>query len=169
MKCNKCGNIMPDDAVFCSICGEAIKEAEQAPVQEQPPVAPAAPVYEQQPPVAPVAPVYEQQPVNQGYQAPPVYEVPPVCNPQGQPTYVTPMEENVKPAKGLATASLILGILSIVICCLGEPLGVAALVMGIIAKKKGNSTGTVGIITGIIGVVISTIVLIIISLSGTQY
>lgn len=95
---------------------------------------------------------------NQNYQQPqqpqqPMYQPQPVYAP------VT----TVAPGKGLATASLVLGIVSFflfpVIC------GPLAIVFGIMAKKQGNTSGvaTAGIVTGIIGLVLWIIMLVFVS------
>lgn len=59
--------------------------------------------------------------------------------PYGQPPYGAPQEQ--KP-KGFAIASMVCGIVSIVICCceyIAIPLGIVAIVLGIISLKKGES------------------------------
>lgn len=56
-----------------------------------------------------------------------------------------------QPEDGKATASMVCGIVGAVLCmCM--PLGVAALVLSILAKKAGNTSGkaTAGLILGII-------------------
>ena len=70
-----------------------------------------------------------------------------------------------KPTSGLAIGSLICGIISVVLFCawfIAAPLGLAAVIMGIIAKGKinrgeagGNGLAMTGIITGIMGILIS--------------
>lgn len=76
---------------------------------------------------------------------------------QAQPTYTAPQEPS-NGGKGLAIASLILGIASIVLCCctyITVILGVAAIVCAIISKKQGGSgMATAGLVCGIIGVII---------------
>lgn len=82
---------------------------------------------------------------NQAAQAPvqpqqPVYGYAPV--PQAE----------VQPAKGLAVASLVLGIISLIVfAVIAGPLGI---IFGGLAKSKGNRSGmaTAGIVCGIIGV-----------------
>lgn len=61
-----------------------------------------------------------------------------------------------QPSKGLAITSMILGIVSIVACCywfLGVPLGIAAVVLGILALKQRQPRGfaVTGLITGGVG------------------
>ncbi|SJN33316.1 hypothetical protein FM119_08355 [Mycetocola reblochoni REB411] len=67
---------------------------------------------------------------------------------------------------GLAITALVLGILSVVLCwfpLLAAPLGIVALVLGIVALRKRQAKGMslTGIITGGVGVLISIIVIII--------
>ncbi|MBR6959128.1 MAG: DUF4190 domain-containing protein [Clostridiales bacterium] len=67
--------------------------------------------------------------------------------------------------KGLAVASLICGILGIVGgCCItyvGVGLGIAAIVMGVVAKKKGQrGMATAGLILGIISTVLAAAMII---------
>ena len=85
------------------------------------------------------------------------------------------MNENVntpKASNGLATASLILGIVSIVLCFVwfvGIISGILAIVLAIVAKNKikadpnlgGSGAATGGLITGVIGVIISIAIIVI--------
>lgn len=68
-------------------------------------------------------------------------------------------------SNALAIVSLVMGILSIVLCCcygIGIIFGIIGLVCAIIAKKKGQSAGmsTAGLICSIIGSVFSVIAII---------
>jgi len=61
-----------------------------------------------------------------------------------------------KKANGLAIASLVCGILSLIMCCLGIglPLGALAILFAILTRHKGQSMNTMsisGIITGALG------------------
>ena len=73
------------------------------------------------------------------------------------------MEE--KKSNGLAIASLVLGIVSIVFCFiiqwLGLIIGIVGIVLGVMAKKK-NPTGmaTAGLVLSIIGTVLCALVFI---------
>lgn len=97
-----------------------------------------------------------QQPYNQQY-----YRQPYV-----QPTPIVPV-----PGKGLAAASMVCGIISLLICwswitaIIGLGLGIAACAMGGAAKKKGYIGGmaTAGIVTGILGIVFSAIIFLVCS------
>ena len=71
-----------------------------------------------------------------------------------------PVEQNNnQPGKGLAIASLILGICSLAlswIVWLGIILGVIAIILAIVSKSKAKyGMATAGIITGIIGLILS--------------
>lgn len=95
-------------------------------------------------PVAPSAPAYDPAATNHGA---PAYNAGPV-----------------KP-KGLALTALILGVLSLIFCWVpvaGAVGGLIALILGIIALRKGQSKGLsiTGIITGAIALVIGAIVTI---------
>ena len=73
------------------------------------------------------------------------------------------MEE--KKSNGLAIASLVLGIVSIVFCFiiqwLGLIIGIVGIVLGVMAKKK-NPTGmaTAGLVLSIIGTVLCALIFI---------
>lgn len=77
-----------------------------------------------------------------------------------QDTNNTPVEEN----KGLSIASLILGIVSLVLFCfwyISLPCAIVAIILGIIGRKKGGKgMGTAGIVLGAIALVIVVVILI---------
>jgi hypothetical protein len=78
--------------------------------------------------------------------------VEPVVQTPAQPVVAAQPE---KPAgKGLAIASLILGIVGMVCCC-GGITSILAIVLGIIARSKGYKSGmaTIGIILGAVGII----------------
>lgn len=85
------------------------------------------------------------------------------------PGYSTPRP------KGLAIASMVCGIVSLVLLCfpyLGLPAGIAAVVTGVLARKKiqqgaaeGAGMALAGLITGIVGIVICLILLILVAVS----
>lgn len=87
-----------------------------------------------------------------------------------------PMQANAqeeKASEGLAIASLICGILSLVCCCcnlLGLALGIAAIVCAVLAQRRGSSGMAIaGLVCGIIGCLFSMAVLvmvIVLSLNG---
>lgn len=74
-------------------------------------------------------------------------------------------------SNGMATASLVLGIVSIVLCWIwvvGIIAGILAIILGVVAKKKikanpnmgGKGAATGGLVTGIIGTAIALIIVI---------
>ncbi len=73
------------------------------------------------------------------------------------PTYGAPMPQ--KKSNGFGTASLVLGILSLTICCLiGPLLGLIGIIFGIVGLCKKNAkkgTSIAGLITSVLGVIIS--------------
>lgn len=160
MICKKCGNVIADDAQFCTFCGEAQNmgvdmDATQVLFEQQNYVAPEAPAEYQQMPQSEPAPAYEQ----------PMYAEEPVTGKNGN---------------GVAIASLVLGIISIAMlvlsfCCCGTYTGFISVVTAIVgmvlassAKKKGMVGGAqkAGFILSLIALIIS-IVLIVISIVMT--
>ncbi|NLL80610.1 MAG: DUF4190 domain-containing protein [Clostridiales bacterium] len=81
--------------------------------------------------------------------------------PYGQQTYYSNVQEEPERASGLAIASMVCGIVSIVICCawyLAAPLGIAAIALGIINNVKklgGKGMAISGIITGSFGLLLA--------------
>ena len=104
-------------------------------------------------PVQPETPVQPAQPVQQPYQA---YQAP------QQPYYGQPQAP--KQSKGMAIASMVLGICSIVFFStvfISLICAIVGLVLGIVAKKKNQGgMATAGIVTSIIGIVIVVIVFV---------
>lgn len=127
-----------------------------------------APVEPQTPPPSAYPPPYQaQQPypnnvsgannANNPYPPKPVYTV-------AQP----------KPANGMAIASLVLGILSVLCCCLwflggGIIPGLVGLILAIICFSKGNKGGVAvaGLVLSIIGLVLSVVSIITLIANGT--
>lgn len=121
------------------------------------------------------APVSQPTPPPTAY--PPPYQAPQQTNSYGnannpypqQPVYTVPQP---KPANGMAIASLVLGILSIVCCCAGFfgilP-GVIGLILAIICFSKGNKGGmaVAGLVLNIIGVALAVVALIMLITDGT--
>ena len=129
--CNNCGSQMPDEAVSCTVCGAplAASQIPQQPDYQQ------QQAYQQQP--------YQQQPYQQqAYQQP------------YQQAYQQPYGAAV-PGNGKATASLVLGILSLILC--GLPLGIIGIVLGVQARNAmpegtpGRGKATAGLVCSIIG------------------
>ncbi len=65
-----------------------------------------------------------------------------------------------KPRKGLGIASLVFGIISLLCCCLGTPIGLIGIILAIVAlvKKNGKGLAIGGLVTSIIGLVIGIFV-----------
>ena len=108
------------------------------------------------PPASPQQPYYVQPPV------PPQQSYPPYQ----QPVYVTPpvySQTPSKPGSGLAAASLVLGILSIAVCCaccISMVMAIVGLILGIVAKRKGNGgMSTAGIILNIFGLLLAIVMM----------
>ncbi len=67
---------------------------------------------------------------------------------------------------GMAVASLVLGIVSLVLCWIwvvGIPVGILAIVFGVLSKKQPANKGMAmaGLVTGIIGVVLAIVIIVI--------
>jgi hypothetical protein len=118
-----------------------------------------------------------QQPP-QGY-GPPPQQPPQGYGPPPPPGYGPPQGMPGAPLpKGMAIASLILGIVSLVICFIwyvSIPCGVVAIILGAISISKcnkgeaaGKGMATAGLVLGIIGVVLIGI-LVIIGVSALSY
>lgn len=161
--CPFCFAQNPDDSVFCLSCGQNMSIAPT-------PVAQEAPVY-QQPQQAPtggyVPPQPQQQVPPSGFVPPPQPYAPPTY--QATPTYAAPGA--VKPPKAGDAAKnwagvlgMILGILSLVLCCvpyITPFLGIGGLIfsfMGMKSQRKGMAVA--GLITSIIGTIIAIIYVI---------
>ena len=139
--CNNCGSQMPDEAVSCTVCGAPLA-ASQIPQQ---------PDYQQQ--------AYQQQAYQQqAYQQQPYQQ-----QPYQQQAYQQPYQQAYQqpygaavPGNGKATASLVLGILSLIILC-GLPLGIIGIVLGVQARNAmpegtpDRGKATAGLVCSIIG------------------
>lgn len=91
--------------------------------------------------------------------------------PYNQPMYQQPIRQPEKqPGSGLATASLVLGILSLVLFMFPFITSILAIIFGGVAKSKGNKSGmaTAGLVCGIISLVL-WILLIAIGVSAASY
>ena len=164
--CPYCFAQNPDDSIFCLSCGQNMSTA-QAP--QAPQVAQDPNIYSQ-PQQVPPAYAPPQQPVQGGFTPPPQPYAPPAY--QAPQQYPAPVPAGPKPAKvGNASKNwagvmgMILGILSLVLCCipyLSPFLGVGGLIfsiMGLKSQKKGMAVA--GLITSIIGTIIALIYVII--------
>lgn len=144
------GELKPDDLVWRAGMAEwqaasTVSEVAGAFQQQRPqPVQPVQPVQQQQP-------WQGQQPQQQQYPAGQPYN-PYQQQPGGSLQYATPQQ---LPSNGAATTSMVLGICSLVLC-MCFPLGIAAIITGVVAKKNPVNQGqaTAGIVMGIISTVI---------------
>lgn len=159
--CTNCNASNPDDSVFCSVCGTgfAAQQAQPFPPQAYPPAQDSA------------AP-------NQGYTSSPGYVSPPQqpqqfaqqpYSPPPAPVYggnvpAKPFKPGDPSKNWMGILAMILGILSILICCLwylSLIFGLGGLIFGIIGRKsQQKGMATAGMVTGIIGLFISLIVII---------
>lgn len=154
--------------------------AEQPPMPPQPPIAPATPPVYTQPPVQPTAqPPYTQPPVQPNYTQPPYNQppMPPTAQPPyGQPPYAPYYSPIPQPPKkksnGMAIASMLCGIASLLICCcagLSPLLGGLAILFALLSRKdddRFSGMALTGLICGGIGVVLG-ILLLVAAVNGT--
>ena len=84
-----------------------------------------------------------------------------------QPIYQQPEKQ---PASGLATASLVLGIVSLVLFMFPFITSILAIIFGGVAKSKGNKSGmaTAGLVCGIISLIV-WIILIVVGISAASF
>lgn len=92
----------------------------------------------------------------------------------GQPQFnqYNPNMDAPKESKGLSIASMVLGILSTTCCCggIGVLMGLAAIIMGAVGKKKGGrGMAIAGIVCGSIGLVVSIIYLLLYAMGMINY
>lgn len=140
------GELKPEDLVWRAGMADwqaASTVSEVAAAFQQPRPQPVQPVQQQQP--------WQAQPPQQQYPAGQPYN-PYQQQPGGSLQYATPQP---MATNGAATTSMVLGIVSLVLCgCF--PLGIAAIIVGVQAKKNPVNQGqaTAGIVLGIISTVI---------------
>ena len=148
-RCNQCGQQLSDETAFCSNCGGSNFE----------PIANAGDYTYQQPGQQP----YYQQPYYQSGQQPNYQQ------PYQQPTGGA--YQPASPAKGKAIASLVLGIVALLLCWWGWVgiisivLSIIGIILGIGSRKElpaeqGRGMATAGMICSIIALVLSSIVLV---------
>lgn len=127
MYCRRCGREIPDDTINCPVCGTPTN-GDYRP---------------------------EDGPGGNQNQEPPSggcgYSY------RNQRRYQDPVMRQPGARRGLAIAAMIMGILSIVVCCVpifAMPAGLAAIVMGILSvKSSGQGFAVAGIVLGVIGLV----------------
>lgn len=174
MLCPYCGTQNAEYSKFCAGCGARIGAEQPAPEYSQP-VSEPLPVYDPQP-ICEAQPVCEPQPQPQQtfyqqdvYQQPPVqptYYQPPVNPQMAYPAY---QQAAPLPGKGLGIAGMILGIVSLVCCCLWYVSGLCAvvgLILSIVSMVQGRKVGKTngyalaGIICCAIGLLFAAIMLL---------
>lgn len=151
MFCQQCGATCAEGAKVCETCGAILNKVDTAqPVnQTERPTIPA-------PNMPPMYQPVQQQPVNYvTYAAAPQQQQP--VAPNGQP--VKPPQ----PGNGFAIAGMICGIAGIVLCCYGFIPAILGIVFGVVAKKKGNTSGmaTAGVVCGAIGLALAIVIILI--------
>lgn len=133
--CIYCNAQNPDDAGFCSVCGKSFTPG-GTDVQLSP-----APQYGA-PPVPPAVPM-----------PPSPYDMPPVLPKQGDPA-----------KNWMGITGMVLGILSILLCCLwylSLIFGLGGLIFGILGmKSQQRGMSVAGIVTGAIGLLLGLFILI---------
>lgn len=137
MKCKNCGADNKEDSKFCASCGQELvaeKEKKTTKKKEVEEVKGEKLTYSQN------------------------KEIPTTSNPE--PVKDTTNSSN-KTTDGKATASLVLGICSVVIFCLMWPLALIGLILGIASKERSGKR-TAGIVINAITLAISTIFLLIV-------
>lgn len=92
--------------------------------------------------------------------------------PPPPPYAAPPVVEGPKPGKGMAIASLVLGIVSLALCLywfIALPAAIVAVVLGVIARGKGAGKGMAlaGIITGGVGILFGLIMVVLSFSSGS--
>ena len=139
MFCPNCGAQNADNVPFCANCGSRIEgQAPAAPAYHAAPAYPSAPTY-------PNAPAYGAAPVAPAYGAAPA----------------------TVPGKGLGIASMVVGIISLVLFCttwIAMACAIVGAVLGGIAVKKAKDVGmkngmaVAGLVCSIIALAIAAIV-----------
>lgn len=150
MFCHNCGHELEDGSEFCSKCGSKtsmgtvnLNKPENQPFQNNNFV---PPPYEQNQ-------FQNNNPMN-NYQNPNNYM------PNNQPFYGQPVYNTNNSASGFSVASMVLGICSLVFCCIDIITiiaGVIAVIMGIVgitSKKAGKNFAVAGICMGAIALIL---------------
>lgn len=110
-------------------------------------------------------------PAFQAYQqVPPVPPVPPIPPTGGHPQYHNP--EPIEQGKGFSIASMVLGIVSLCLCCiwyLSIPCALVGLVLGIasmVRKYAGRGMAIAGVICSGVGIILCVIMLLVVAVVG---
>lgn len=145
MFCPYCGTQNTAHSKFCASCGARLIEEQPSDNMQQPSVAePQPPVMESQQPAytyQPPQPVYQQPAYQQ-----PVYQQSAYQQTYQQPVYQQPV---TVPGKGLGIAGMVLGIIALLFTCCSEYISIPCAVIGLIlsivglskAKKAGMKNG----------------------------
>lgn len=85
-----------------------------------------------------------------------------------------PLQEAPQGGKGMAIASMVLGIIGIVVSCiwyLSFPCGIIAIVLGILHNKKNTKSGmaTAGLVCGIIAILLAILFLVLYAVAGMAF
>ena len=170
MFCKNCGSVLNDDAKFCYKCGIKVDSvnADFVPSYVDNTASASNP--------APVTEPTENASVSDYTQVPSGEVSFSNSNAMGeQPVYTTvppaaynmPANQNTKDKGGFAVASLVLGIVSYVACCVGPITQILAVIFGIIGiKSSKKGLAIAGIILGALGIVLSIVIFILSFISG---
>ena len=133
MICKSCFGIMPKDAAFCPKCGVRTNGETQPQVQD----------------------VF-QPPQQDAYQPQDTYQPQDEFQPHLPPPVHSTAEQ---PASGMATAALVMGILSLTM--LGPLGGILGLIFALSARSQGNRSGqaTAGLVMSIISLALTVLVI----------
>ena len=160
--CSSCGYNNEDDATYCAACGAPFSSAESESIvkADTPPVDfnYGGPVNENTPPTD----------FNYSYNSPADDNGP--VSTSGSSAYTENGNSSNQAGSGLANASLVLGIISI-LCIVASwmYLSIVSIILGIIglvlassAKKEGNKSGirTAGFVTSLIGLILGVVCLV---------
>lgn len=161
MFCKNCGSKLKDASSFCHNCGSRVSEYvdNERQVTYEPQNVPVQPQTNQQDP----SPVYTA-PVT-----PPIYQNAPTVQSQIPQQYVVyPVQEAPKKSGGaFPVLSLIFGIIGLSMDYLGILIAPAALIFGIIGRKKSKSgMALAGIILGSVGTAISILAILSLIFNG---
>ena len=172
--CPFCSTQNPDESVFCLSCGQNMNIPQAQ-------FTPEAPVYQQPQPVvqppqqAPVGSFAPPQAPASGFTPPPQPYAPPSyqSQPTGYAPAAAPVQAKQAPKVGdasknwAAVLGMILGILSLVLCCViyvAPIFALAGLIFSIMGKKsQKKGMAVAGMITSILGLVVGIIYIIIVA------